>query len=430
MHFFDDFYNMNSHTDENSIQKCLQLIEEKLQWGNASDWHNEVFIELSEKIHEETSVLLSPTTLKRVWGKVNYKSAPSITTLNTLALFAGFANWRDFKNSYQSKPTSWFERKVSSNFNVIVPAAIILALGFVSIYSMIDPSNTKEGYDFSRVTFSSEPITSGLPNSVIFNLNLDTIDSDSIYIQQFWDVTKTVKLKPKQEQATGIYYYPGHFNASLLVDGKTIRQHDLFIKSEGWLGTIDYSPIPKYIEEKALNNQGMLFSDAIIDEIRNNEQPIQSSFHYVKDFNNVSGDNIGISSTIKSVLNNKWAVCQTTRIVILGTEGALIIPFSKLGCVSDIGLMLNDTFYSGKEHDLSAFGIDFNDYRKIDIKIKDKQVLVFIDDNQVYRGDYNKSIGQLAGIRYRFLGAGHIKHFEFTDVLNDVVFLKNDFVKY
>lgn len=416
---------MNSQADENSIQKCLQLIEEKLQWGNAADWYNEVFIELSEKIHEETSVLLSPTTLKRVWGKVNYKSAPSITTLNTLALFAGYTNWRDFKNSYQSKSPSWFETKVRSNFNIIVPASIILALGFVSIYSMIGTSNTKELYDFSRVTFSSEPITIGLPNSVIFNLNLDTVDSDSIYIQQFWDVTKTVKLKPKQEQATGIYYYPGYFNASLLVDGETIRQHDLFIKSEGWLGTIDYSPVPKYIEEKELNNDGMLFSNAIIDEIKNNEQPVQSSFHYVENFENVSGDNIKISSTIKSALNDKWAVCQTTRIVILGTEGALIIPFSKLGCVSNIGLMLNETFYSGKEHDLSAFGIDLNEERKIDIKINDKQVFVLVDDNHVYNGSYSESIGRLVGVRYRFLGTGHIKHFEFTDLLKNQTFLSS-----
>ena len=85
------------------VQKCLQAIEQQLGWGEATQWHNDVYIELSERIHKDTQVLLSPTTLKRVWGRVNYSSAPSITTLNTLAKFAGYHNWREFKNQAKEK---------------------------------------------------------------------------------------------------------------------------------------------------------------------------------------------------------------------------------------------------------------------------------------------------------------------------------------
>ncbi len=417
---------MSLYPEYTLVQKCLQLIEAKLQWGNAKNWHNDVFTELSDKINEDTSVLLSITTLKRVWGKVKYNSAPSITTLNTLAQFAGFNNWRDFKNKHDKKE-SWFEKNINPNSHVIIISAIVLALGFVSIYSMFSVSETTPNHDLSNVKFSSEPITRGLPNSVIFNFDLNDIKSDSIYIQQFWDVTKTIKIASHEKQATGIYYYPGYFRSKLLVDAELIREHDLFIKSNGWMGTLDYEPVPKYVLKEDIMTDKMTFSKTILDEISNNEKPLQSSFHFINDFANVSGDHIRIVQSLQSILDDKWAVCQNLKIVILGSEGAIIIPFSKLGCVSNIGLMMNDVYLSGKKHDLSMFGVDLNETRDIDITIKSKNISVTVDSTIIYEGQYNKSIGRFVGLRYRFLGAGAINSFEIIDLKRHTSILNSNF---
>ena len=81
---------MKEFSDDRLLKTCLLQIEEQLGWGSSDAWHNEVFSDLSEAIHVSTSILLSPTTLKRVWGKVSYGSSPSINTMNTLAQFAGY----------------------------------------------------------------------------------------------------------------------------------------------------------------------------------------------------------------------------------------------------------------------------------------------------------------------------------------------------
>ncbi len=47
-------------------------------------------------IYARVGVLMSATTLKRVWNYVD-GGTPRITTLDTLSRFAGFANWDDFK---------------------------------------------------------------------------------------------------------------------------------------------------------------------------------------------------------------------------------------------------------------------------------------------------------------------------------------------
>ena len=54
------------------------------------------FDDLHERIFSRTHVLISPTTLKRVWGYVNYEYAPSLRTLNTLAQFLGHHDYKQF----------------------------------------------------------------------------------------------------------------------------------------------------------------------------------------------------------------------------------------------------------------------------------------------------------------------------------------------
>ena len=417
---------MNKQEEQKALKVCLQEIEEKLDWGASSQWHNDVFIELSDLIQSKTGVLLSPTTLKRVWGRVNYESSPSISTLNTLAQFAGYNNWRDFKIKTNVKKPSYFQRKVVPYLSIIVPSAAILTLIFISFFSMTNKPVVLER-NFDHVTFSSQPIVESLPNSVVFDFNIGGIQSDNIIIQQFWDKTKTVKLKPEQKQATGIYYFPGYFRSKLIIDDEIIKEHDLFIKSNGWVGTIDYEPVPKYYTSEIVSNKQMSLPKTGIEEISNSGSPLVSSFHLVDDYKDVSGDNILINTNIAYVYNDKWATCQSTKIVILGTEGALIIPFSKLGCVSNNNLLLNDIYINGKENDLSAFGVDLSAPKNISIDIKNKNVIVKIGQQKIYEGKYNESIGRFVGIRYRFLGAGAVNQLQIKDQKSNLFIVEQQF---
>lgn len=57
------------------------------------------FEALSDSIHERTGILLSPTTLKRVWGYLDENVNPRLHTLDTLCRYAGWNGWHDFTDN-------------------------------------------------------------------------------------------------------------------------------------------------------------------------------------------------------------------------------------------------------------------------------------------------------------------------------------------
>jgi len=71
--------------DAAHLEACKRGIEAKFSQGSSLHWTTNDFNRLSEAIHQETGVLLSVSTLKRIWEKVNHSSTPNQSTLNALA---------------------------------------------------------------------------------------------------------------------------------------------------------------------------------------------------------------------------------------------------------------------------------------------------------------------------------------------------------
>ena len=402
---------MERKLSAHDLTRLQRQIGEKLGWGPISSWHSSMFQELSEQVFEETQVMLSVPTLKRFFGVVKHDGTPSITTLDALARFVGNENWRVFKLTNGKKGT----RVLKPRKSVYVTVGFILALVTISLIGNKRPEVVINSSEFS---FTSKVLSKEYPNSVVFDFEIPgTLRADSLKIQQYWDPTKTIDISKDQSQATGIYYFPGYFRAKLLADGKEAKAHDLFLKSNGWLGSIDYQPVPKYFHPISDENS-LTFPKEIMDEVSVLEGPRSSTFHFVDNLGNISGDNFSLKSTIESTFDDRWAVCQTLRIFCLGTTGAMIIPFSKIGCSSDNNLMLNDVYLRGKETDLSALSADFSSPVDLEIQVQDKQITVFIDGSEVYTNTYTESMGRLVGLRFRFLGLGEVLDYELRDHQN------------
>ncbi len=399
-------------------QRLQRALERQLDWGPVSDWHNSMFAELSTLILEKCKVDLSPTTLKRFFGTVKHSGEPSTTTLDTLSQFVGHENWRSFKLS--SKKTTW-------PAGLHLPSkGLYLSLGFVAAFLVIVLIGTKrpqESANLASVSFSSRPVTNSFPNSVVFDFDLKGIEAEEMYIQLYWDPDKTISISKDQNQATGIYYFPGYYRARLMIGKDTASQHDLFLKSNGWLGTIDYSPVPKYFTPTSNGQEVLALPQSLTKEIETSNDALTTTYHYVNDLGDIDGDNFQLDATIKTNYNTKWAVCQRAQVYVLGSQGAHIVPFSKIGCSSDNWLMLNDNYLDGKQSDLSALGCDLSQFTDLSISITNKSVAISIGGVEIYQSAYIESIGKVVGLRFKFLGYGEVEEFSLLNKAGDKVIL-------
>lgn len=62
------------------------------------------FMALSEAIFNKCQTMISPTTLKRMWGYLKQEtSTPQVRTLNVLAAFVGHKDWKDYCSFIDNK---------------------------------------------------------------------------------------------------------------------------------------------------------------------------------------------------------------------------------------------------------------------------------------------------------------------------------------
>ena len=325
-------------TDESLIRQVKKMFEEKTGWGNSDTWTNQDFLQLSELIRDETGITLSHVTLKRVWGKVKYDSLPNTHTLNTLAQFLGYDNWRDLAARHppaQNPPAQplpeitqnppGLSRNSPENTQHPPEAALNSTNGKTDSGLRPDQPAAPQGNpdqpaapqgspaqparslhrQFRRIwlgapilvlilaillflhgqqpppqpqdyAFSSKKVVAaGLPNSVIFDYDASRSPDDSVIIQQSWDTTRRVKVPKSGHQYTSIYYYPDFYHATLRVHDQVVKTHSLLIQSNGWLPLIEQNPVPVYFKKEEAIHDGKI--SLSLDQIRAKNIPLQPS---------------------------------------------------------------------------------------------------------------------------------------------------------
>jgi len=413
------------------IEKLLGIIEEKLGWGESKAWQSRDFENLNQLILDETGVSLSASTLRRIWGKVEYKHLPSVTTMDTLAKFAGYENWRTFQkqntrvSTHQHitagpvvhptvKSTAW--RKLVWLF------VIVFGLGLGTIFWV---KKSKPSIKPGNYSFSSRPVTRKIPNSVIFTYDAAASPTDSVYIQQSWDGRTRTLVDKKLHQYTAIYYEPGFYHAKLFVDTQVVKEHPLMIPTDGWLGLISNKMIPVYLEPNEF-----IFTDSLqigIDKIEKKNMlrepmPPAVKYYNVGNFDPVSINDFSFSAEIKNEYSEGAAACQFSNIFLYTDDVPIYIPLSVPGCVSELNLMNREgEMISGKKTDLSAFGTDFSTWVNVSCKSVPGKIQYWINNKLAYEFSLPGKEVKILGLSFAFQGTGAVKDIQLKQG-NKIVF--------
>lgn len=410
------------------IQKCKELVEEKLGWGSGTTWQNQDFENLGDKIYESTKIRLSTSTLKRLWGKARYKSTPNLATLNALAQFAGYENWRAFtsrcvppieqdvapenlsQTSSEANPLPPSVKRGSRYLSLVLSLLLVAAVvGFLAF------DRGEKKLTFQNISFTSNPVTQGLPNSVVFKYDASNSTADSVFIQQSWDSTLRRRVDKFQKEYVCTYYLPGYYRAKLILNDSIVKQHDVYLESQGWLGVIETEPIPIYLPKKDIEKQDRICiseTDLIVHGIDGAKEIPWVSFNNVDRNKSAQSDNFIMEVELRNTYNKGDGVCQHTKIVLLGTDNVIIIPLSIKGCVGELELAIAEQKIKGTAKDLSFFGVDFNEWATIRCEVKNNYAKVFVNHQLAFEGQQTANVGKIVGARLKFKGAGEFRRFK------------------
>lgn len=403
-------------------------IENQLEWGETAHWSTADFEKLSDKIQEKTGVILSVSTLKRIFGRIDYQSKPALTTLNTLARYVDHEDWRAFRNAYAQKyipqeqalHKSAFEPKVKKRkqhgpiFIIAISSVFVLVL--VGLFGNRFIPN-KKPINNSAFHFSSKTmLTEGLPNSVVFNYDASAAnENDSVFIAQSWDTSRKIQVDRKGKHHSAIYYYPGYFRAKLIIGNKIVREHDIQIKTNGWLGLVEAASgkEPLYFKKTEIV---LTHETAITQELLNSynvdllpDAPLVRLYNQ-KDMTGVMTDNFSFETDIKTGASNNGNNCQRVEVLLQAKNDIIIVPLVNTACIGDIALTAGGFYTDSKQDDLSGFGCDLSKWTKLKIVCKNQQVKFWINDKPTYTTMIKNAPTEIVGLQYRFKGAGFVRN--------------------
>jgi hypothetical protein len=418
--------------NKNWLALCREDIEKSLGWGACADWSNEDFDLLSERIWEKTKVRLSLSTMKRIWGRVKYENFPNSVTLNALAAYLGYSNWRDFCEHHpvseskaitsledeitpavDSKITSERRIKMFGSRSLLVKGIALAAILTIAAIAIVKYSQRGRKQEVgSSYQFTSKKATDNLPNSVVFTY-AGTRGAASVTIQEDWDSTRKVKIDAAGQQHTSVYYYPGYFLAKLFVNNRVVKESPVMIQTKGWKAIAARKPVPVYFKDSDINQKGFIGISADQFKKALNVNDLNSKlveFDNVREFPGIDSRDFTFETTLRNASTVEESLCRQIRVVVLGTDDAIVLPLADAGCIAKLDLFTGDAPIVGTDHDLSAFGCDFSRFQRLKCQVKDRTLRVFLNDKMVFTAPERKGLGRIVGTKIFFEGAGQIRH--------------------
>lgn len=418
-------------TDQEWIASCRKLIEEKFQLPANGSWKERDFQYLSDLLFEKTSTRLSISTLKRIWKGPGDRN-PQLYTLNALATLLGHESWNDFKNKVspdrivREQPVKTKPSKKTLYWSAIA-VLFIIALLLVFYFR-----SNRTSYDPSTITFKSRKnLSSGVPNTVVFEYDISKANFDSAFIQHTWDRRMRARITKENNTQTFIYYYPGYHTARLTLDTTVVKRERVNISTEGWQAIVDNNTpgrVPQYISPKdMITDKGLYVRKELVE--KNEESPGEKEFFVnffnVGNFKALDGNNFTLETRIKNSLDDGAFTCQYTQLTLICENNLISIPFSNPGCVSNIHIHVVEILKEGKKNDLSAFGIDLSGWKDIRIQAIDKNLTVYVDKKPVYTLRYTGDPGKVTGMHYKFYGCGAVAHLNLHTAGGELVYSEN-----
>jgi hypothetical protein len=414
----------------------VREIEKKLNWGKKEFWKDYEYKKLSQLIYDESTISISPQTLKRLFGKVKYKndyhSQPA--TKDALAKFLKFSDWEEFIQS-QAKDTTRFASfiiKIRSKWKKIALWTTLSLIFAIIIFVSIT------GVYNRKVSFYAENMTGITPHTVSFHYDISKLKGKEFYIE--FDNNEAENkigreiLDKHRNVINHCFEAPGYYKVNILSRDIILDSVKIHVLSDGWVSY--YFNDDNFIQRKFIFeldkkardtlNDGLLY---ISPKELNNQGFKGNTVYYLehmlyKDFG-VDEDSCTLEVRYKNSPDMGGISCYDVEFRVIGEDGLASVMLVQKGCYRWSEIVIGEKHLNGKFNDLSFLSTDLSSWNVFRLKIESQLAQINIGNNTVFKGSYQRPLGKVKGIRLVTKGSGAFDYVRLTNYIGQVIYEDN-----
>lgn len=419
------------------IQLCLQKIEEKINWKPRDEWKDHEFKLLKNEIYSCSDISISTHTLKRLFGKIKYKSnySPQHATKDALAKYIGFESWEDFLRKSKDEIERFNNRETSPEIPVSakmkkrskrVYITLILLACLIVLVTLI--ALNSRAPDFS---FNVTNKTGVIPHTVVFEYDISKVRSNKVFIDFDYEnpvlSDNMVQLDKHSKLLNHTYQIPGRYSPKLIIRNRVVDFDLLVIKSKGWVAFYLNSNEPQrywmdnMIQDPVYDDYMTLSRQDIVKYGFDSTGVYYTVHRNIMDYG-LSGDNFRLKVKFKNGPQNGGISCFDSRCTIISEHSLSYVWMMEENCQQFCELKFGENHFQGETSDLSFLAMDLSDWNILNIEVVDKNATVYINDAKIYEESYTQSSGEIKGLQFRFKGSGMVDNVLMTSVMNDTVY--------
>jgi len=392
---------------------------------------------ISSEIEKKSGILVSGTTIKRL-SLGDFSRLPQVATLNAIASYFDHKTWQDLKISRSALIQPEIEipapitRERGSRFfrnkPVYFTAAILVIIVIFGFY--LFRSRPGSISNVEKAAFSCQRSTrNDMPNTVIFNYDVDHVNADSFFIQQSWDKNRRKRIYKHTHTLTDIYYEPGYHIAKLIANDSIIKTIDVHIPTDRWFfyaidNVANY--IPEYIHTDKYVNNGILGLSA--QQVKENNIDITKDklyqYAYFPSDMTVRSNNFRLKTKIR--MNEvRNSLCPYITIELFCQGYFIVMKTTNKGCANQAYLLLNQEI-KGNETDLTAVTFDVNQWTDVEIASTNNMVHIYINNKEVFSGPCFEPVKYISGFAFISNGLCEVDNVALTGLDGKIVY-NNEF---
>lgn len=395
------------------LELCKSKIAVKFTYVDFNKWVNHDFIRLSEDILETTKNYLSPTSLKRIFGKISSDAFPKKTTLDILAQYIGHKDWNDFvlqnrhlipEQSIQEQVSPISSQESFTKKRIIAVSIILLiTLGSLGYFYF---TKEKSGYQFNFVqlkSFSKAPFTAGFKvdispkpdGEVVINFS-DPFETDLKFTQY--------QLSETSQTVAHTYMIPGVYHPHLVEGKKILDSLDVPVYSDGW----EWVVVNYHDKERAfhtIKDQSYFRKDGIFcvpssEVVKYKVDTVTSYCMRYMNYQDFKTDpeNLKLEMKICNPLLSH-SKCTDVEVQLKFMHWNVGFMLFHKGCNGNYSrVQMGSTVLNGIDNDLSMFEVDLNNWQDVLMEIKNGKAFISVNGSKIFERKIDGKLGQLQGI--------------------------------